>query len=129
MGAHKTQTKRKPPKTAWKPGQSGNPAGTAKLPADIKESREILKESFERLGFKLTQASLPELAEIVDAPNTPAWEVIIARLVYNAALGGDDSRKELLNRLIGKVKEEVDLNATGTFTFTDFVRIANSKKV
>lgn len=87
----------------------------------------MLKESFERIGFQMTQCKMSELQFILETEDPKAWDAIIGRLVYGAALGDDLSRKELLNRLIGKVKEEVDVNATGSFTFTDFVRAANKK--
>ena len=32
------QGKRKPPKTAWKKGQSGNPGGRPTVPAEVKEA-------------------------------------------------------------------------------------------
>ena len=49
--------------------------------------------------------------ELLKDPNTPLIELIIAKIVDKALNQGDDKRLEfILNRLLGKVKDEVDIN-------------------
>jgi len=43
MSENKPKTDRKAPKTAFKPGQSGNPGGRPKLPEDVKNVRELAR--------------------------------------------------------------------------------------
>lgn len=90
----------------FKPGQSGNPAGRAKLPEDIKEARGLNKIQFERMLNRYLAMSAPEIKTIAESPKTPALDLIVAKVIYEAIKKGDDKRLDfMLNRLIGPVKQ------------------------
>lgn len=95
----------------WKPGQSGNPAGRAKLPAWMRESRSMNKEKFHGLLNEYIHRPATELVEIMKDPTTPTLELMVIKVVMEAIKHGDEKKLGfLLDRLIGKVREEVHVS-------------------
>lgn len=61
------QTKRKAPRTAWKPGQSGNPGGRPKEVAEVKTlARQHTQEALETLA-KLMKSGRPDRTRVAAA--------------------------------------------------------------
>ncbi len=103
---------RKPPPehTRFKPGQSGNPGGKAKLPEDIKEARSLNQIELERIINKYLYMDKDEVKASIQAPGTPMMELMVASIVAQAAQKGDHTRLEfVLQRMIGKVKDQIVL--------------------
>lgn len=92
----------------FKPGQSGNPSGRPKPPKELLDAQpETIKLAIWRF-WKMTKE---ELQAVIQDPATPAGELFIATTYAKGIAKGDPTRLEfLLNRLIGKVKEERDIN-------------------
>ncbi len=61
------QTRRKAPRTAWKPGQSGNPGGRPKEVAEVKTlARQHTQEALKTLA-KLMKSGTPDRTRVAAA--------------------------------------------------------------
>lgn len=99
-----------PDKFKWKKGQSGNPSGKQKLPADLRSVAMITSEELKRLISKHFRFKIPELHKIVEDPESPAINVVLASTILEAAKKGDVQRAEyLFMRLVGRVTEKVEV--------------------
>lgn len=95
----------------FKPGQSGNPGGRPKLPDDIKEARKLNQVELERIVNKYLYMDREAVKAAISSPKTPMMELMVASIVAQAAQKGDHLRLDfVLNRMIGKVKDEKDHN-------------------
>lgn len=109
---------RKPPPehTRFKKGQSGNPGGKPKLPDDIKQARKLSQIELERTINKLIYLPRSELKQVIENPATPMFEIMIASIIAQASQKGDQLRLDfVLNRMIGKVKEPVEVTIQKPF--------------
>ncbi len=70
------QTRRKAPRTAWKPGQSGNPGGRPKEVAEVKA-----------LACKHTQEALETLAKLMKSGTPDRTRVAAAEAILDRAWG------------------------------------------
>lgn len=78
--------------TQFKPGQSGNPNGRPKTPADIVASRKFSREEFERALHKYGWKSLTEIKADAEKPDAPAIVVWIAKIITEGIKKGDERR-------------------------------------
>ena len=93
----------------WKKGQSGNPLGGQLHDAEIRAIKKLTKEELKELGAIVLKNNLDELMKIQDDPNASVLKVLVASVCVKAIKKGDMySLDVLLNRLIGKVKEEIE---------------------
>lgn len=85
----------------FKPGQSGNPKGK---PRNI-----FTKDEADKVFQKSATMSEDQLREIVDNPKSRAVDVAVARAWLKAMEEGRiPDIDQLLNRTVGKVKEQVE---------------------
>lgn len=104
------------PKTKWKPGQSGNPNGPKPLPPDLQKVKKLSRGFFERLMTKYLELSPAALKKELKKPQARAVDHIIGNIVLKAIEGGDEKKMEfLLNRLIGKVTDKVEIEIPKPF--------------
>jgi hypothetical protein len=118
--------KRKAPRTAWKPGQSGNPKGAPKdgesWAAIIKEISEMsADELFELVGK--TNGKINDLGRAYKQmpPEVAMKKLVVARIL--AALMFEPSGslwKELMDRTEGKVKDQIE--HSGQVTWAEFIK-------
>ena len=100
----------------WQPGQSGNPKGYKGFPKDLKEARKLNQAELERLVNKYLYFSQEEMDAHVSQPDTPMIEHMVASIISLASTKGDQLRLDfILNRLIGKVKDQVELTLPKPF--------------
>lgn len=98
----------------WEPGQSGNPNGRPKTPDDLKKALRMTKIEFQELLVKYLSFSLADLKAANENANTTALDRIVISVITNAIKKGDQQRLDfLMNRIIGKVKEEIDHTSGG----------------
>jgi len=109
--------KREPPKASqFKPGQSGNPGGKAKVPDDIKEARKLTQLDLERVINSLLYITKEALQAKIKDPQTPMIEMIAASIMAQAAVKGDHMRLDfILQRMIGKVKDQLEVTTPTPF--------------
>ena len=92
----------------WKPGQSGNPGGR---PPGILDRDEVKAQ----LG-KFWQMSATEVEAIAQDPKATAGQRMLASIVLKGIKTGDFTGADwLLNRTIGKVKEELEVSTPKPF--------------
>jgi len=102
----------------FKPGVSGNPNGAPKIPDEIKEARKLNKIQVEEILNKFLNWPLSDLVLFTQKKESPVLEVLVARILLEGIKKGDQVRLEFIfQRLVGKVKEEIDLNANLNHSF------------
>lgn len=94
-----------------KPGEVRNPTGRPKIPAALKELKRMSRLDFELKVTKYMNATMTDLKDVVLNPQTGAVDRILAQSYLDMAKHGDRARLEYdLNRILGKVKEEVEIS-------------------
>lgn len=92
----------------FKKGQSGNPLGAAMHDPQVRALKALTKEEMIEVGSLVVKGSVEQLKEIAKDPNASALKCMIAAVAVRTISKGDPQALEvLLNRLIGKVKEEI----------------------
>lgn len=91
----------------FEPGKSGNPRGRPCLPDDLHLISKITKTQVEGILSKYLAMSAEDLEIESQRKDIPAIEAMTAGIAHRAVVNGDTLRADfLLNRLIGKVKED-----------------------
>lgn len=107
----------------FKPGQSGNPAGARAHNKELKALRRLTKEQVAEVAELLLHGNLKKLQSIIDAAKTDGkrnksvlttWFAAVA--MKGIARGDMHALDVLLNRLIGKVKDEVEWSGNAGFS-------------
>ena len=94
----------------WKKGQSGNPEGRRKLPADLRNIAEVTTAELKRIISKHFRMILPEIQKVIDNPQSTALDLIIASTIKQAIKRGDIQKAEyLFNRCMGRVTGKVEI--------------------
>lgn len=92
-----------PQHVLWKPGQSGNPSGRAKLPPELQAIRVMSPYVFARIFSKYAAMSREDMARAVNDPAIAMIDLAVCAAITNAAKTGDFSRVAwMLERVIGK---------------------------
>lgn len=94
----------------FRPGISGNPAGR---PKDVlgKKMRQLTAEEFADIANLIVKGSIEELRAIAKDESQTALRVMIASVAVRIISKGDmDNLDKLLNRLVGKVKDVVQVS-------------------
>lgn len=75
----------------------------------VTEARRLNKERVLELLNEFSEKPFSELPSLIKNENTKSIEALVASVFYHGVKSGDHARLNfLLDRLIGKVKEEVD---------------------
>lgn len=96
----------------FKKGQSGNPLGGQLLNRDLIIVRRMTHQELADMGDILLQKSgtLEHLEELITSPETSYVKKIFASVALRAIRSGDYHAMEaLLNRIIGRVKEKIEI--------------------
>ena len=84
--------------------------GAPKIPEDIKEMRKLNTIELERILNKYIDMTSAELLAAQKNKETKALDRMIISTIIKATNNGDHKRIDfLLNRLVGKVKEKVEV--------------------
>lgn len=90
------------------PKKRGKPSS---LPPDLKMANDLTKTNLRGLLNKYLWMTNAELQQTIDEKTVPMIEIVIASIIAKAALSGDERRLDfILDRMVGKVKEEIDIN-------------------
>lgn len=108
----KTQPKRGRP---FKKGNPGGP-GRPRSPKHIKRLAKLTREEAKQLFVELMHKSQREIEEICADKDRTVLELAVAKVALEAVKGGDISRIGfMLDRTIGRVKEEVEIKLPTPF--------------
>lgn len=101
----------------FKKGETGNPNGRPANPPELRELQKMTKGEFEVLMHKLVNCKPEDLGQFKGT----VLEMALASTIQKAIKEGDSHRIEFfLQRLFGKVKEEVSSEITAVFRFEDY---------
>lgn len=99
--------------TRWRKGQSGNPDGRPKELTALIEARKLNRHNLEAVLNKLV---------------TPRIEEIIERVIEEALATGDPKYADfLLNRLVGKVPDKIDIPLNPFSSMSDEEKLEKAK--
>lgn len=80
------------------------------MPDDIKEAKKLTRTELERVFNQFLHMPITEVAKIKDNQSSTALEAVTASILIHAAKKGDPIRINwMIDRLVGKVKESIDL--------------------
>lgn len=92
----------------WKKGQSGNPLGGKLHDPDLKRLKNLTKAELVDVGNLIIRGSYMELEKLSKDPKESALRRMVAAQAMRAINSGDTHAFEaILNRLVGKVKDEI----------------------
>ena len=97
-------------KTGGKDFEKGHKGGPGKppTPPDIRASRALTREEFERVAYRLLFINQTDFQKIVKDPETPMFDLMMAAVIHKGVVEGDERRMDfLLSRLIGKVVQPI----------------------
>lgn len=90
-------------------GVSGNPSGKPRQDPTIRAFKETTYKDFITHLQRYGSFSAAEMKADLERPDATMFELIFGKIIAQAAAGEKDGRQVLLERLWGKVKEEVRL--------------------
>jgi hypothetical protein len=98
----------------YKPGQSGNPKGRPKESKAVKAVRSLTKQEMLKIANFIVKGDVAALKKMRQDTSTVVIQAMIAAVAIKIIGKGDMVALDmLLNRLIGKVKDEVLYSAEG----------------
>ena len=100
-----------PPKhSRFKKGQSGNPLGGKLANPEMRAIRNLTEAEMVNIGSLILKGSIKDLQAIAKDPNSTVLQAMMAAVAVKTMQKGDAQALDvLLNRLIGKVKERVEV--------------------
>lgn len=109
--AKRKNAKAPPRGTPFKKGKSGNPRGRAADPPGFKKLKNLTKKELVAVGNVIVKGTYDDLAKIATTDKKASvLHKMVASISLRIIQNGDmDSFDKLLNRLIGKVKEDDSL--------------------
>lgn len=93
----------------WKPGESGNPGGRPADSPELKALKRLTKEELTEVASLIVKGGIKDLEALKE--NGSVLQRMVASVAIRIMNKGDMFHLDvLLNRLIGKVKDEVQVN-------------------
>lgn len=91
-------------------GQTGNPGGRAKMPADLRGIAVLTTEELKLTISKYFKCIKKELDDLVQNPKTPALDLILIKSILNSMSSGDLHKVEyLFLRCLGRVTDKIEI--------------------
>lgn len=111
-------------KTQFKKGQSGNPSGRPKIDPLITAVKETSYKQFLEGLQKYGALSLKDMDLELKRPDATMFELMFGNIVASAAKGDKDARQVLLERLWGKVKDQVEYTNTSKMSTEELLKLS-----
>ena len=87
--------------------------GRPKSTPEQRALRQLTKTQFEKLCNKFVHMNRDEIVVSLQSPETTALELMVGKVIHEAIVRGDTVRFNfILERLIGKVKEQIEHSGT-----------------
>lgn len=115
----------------FKKGESGNPNGRPHEKPEVRALKRLTKSRFEDVAHRYINSTVDELQDKFRDPSTPALDLILIKVLIDAANKGDIGKLNFfLERLIGKITERVDITTKGdSFNNLENLSIADLEKL
>lgn len=105
-----------PPGKPFEKGESPNPGGIPNTPQKLRGQPKLTRTQLCEAANDLLARTIPELQDVMRDKSSPALDVMLASVIIHIAKHGDMQRlNALLDRLIGKVKETVEVTTPKPF--------------
>ncbi len=96
---------------AWKKGQSGNPDGAKKHNPALKVIKNLTEKELIEVSNMVLKGTMGELLDIREDEESTVLQRMLASVAVRVMKKGDMHAMDiLLNRMIGKVKDKIDVN-------------------
>ncbi len=103
----------------FKKGVSGNPAGARAHDPEMRMIKHLTKQELAEIGNLVIKNNMKALQAIAKDPNASVIKTMIASVAVKIVTKGDMQALDvLLNRLIGKVRDDVSIVQTTTVADT-----------
>lgn len=100
-------------KTQWVKGQSGNPAGGKGLTKEQKAVRLMNRDHVQSILDSYLGCDRATLKAILETPEIPMYNLIVGKMVWNAAVKGDaSSLRFMLEILLGPMKQTLEIHGS-----------------
>lgn len=96
-------------------GKSGNKRGRPQLPDHVREFKRYSYEHFIEKVQEFSMLTKEQLKTRIKDPSTTMFDLMFATAVTQASEGDKDARNLIIDRLWGKIKEEVDIKLVKPF--------------
>lgn len=111
----------------WKPGESGNPDGLKPMSTEARIFKRMTQAQVAELGTEILSGNVDALRKVVKNPTSTPLQVWFATSVLKGIAKGDVfALDKFLERVVGKVKDKIDLSSSDgsmkpTFVFKTVV--------
>jgi hypothetical protein len=110
--------------------KSGENGYTKTVPDDLRQAKKLNKQEIERIFNHYLYSPIGDLMAAVKDPMKPTIEVLVISVLLSAIRKGDhDKLNFVLERLLGKVKDNVDVTIRKSFheQCVDFIESVEAK--
>jgi hypothetical protein len=99
-----------PPEYRFKPGQSGNPGGSQKMPAELQKANKLSAKKFIEYVNRYINMDREEIKEDMKRKEATMLELLVAGMISRAVSQQDPVRANfILDRTIGKVIDKMEI--------------------
>lgn len=119
----------KPPKgKKFEKGQVNNPLGAGAHNPEVKLIKKLTNDEIAELGSIIVSGDVEKLNEVRQSKTASVIQVLMASVLQKAILRGDmAAANALLDRIVGKVKDQVESSGTIKITIEDYVAKKDEK--
>lgn len=112
----------------FKKGQSGNPQGGRIHNAEIKRIKNLSEAELVEVASFIINSRINDLKAKIKEPETTTLQGMVIGLALRTASRGDPSAfNALMDRLLGKVKEKVEITSNNTNVTAEVVTYDEDK--
>lgn len=117
-------------KHMFKKGQSGNPEGGRAHNPDLRLIKNLTEAEMVEIGSLVVKGSIEDLKKIKDDPKTTVLKAMMASVAIKTIQTGNPQALDiLLNRLVGKAKERVEITSDNRTKVSAEVAIVDVSQV
>jgi hypothetical protein len=102
-----------PAEFRWKPGQSGNPSGRGKMPAELQKASKLSAHKLIAAVNKYIHMTKDALNADLRRPEASMLELLVGGMIARAVKDQDPVRANfILDRTIGKVIDKMEIDVS-----------------
>lgn len=111
-----------PPGRKFQKGQVNNPLGAGAHNPEVRLIKKLTNDEIAELGSIIVTGNVDALSEVRNSKTASALQVLMASVIQKAILRGDmAAANALLDRIVGRVKEQVESTGSIKITIEDYI--------